>query len=250
MPLADGTLGDYFTGESVPARTAQEQAAFRQVSAVSMTAQQSRGLLMNMDPNAPWSSRAEFVKIMAAFVKVHEATLKRSTGKTTVHASIIAACQPERIEWMLNGGRYRATLAEHANNLLPAGTTANERAHKEMNSCFRPVTLVTKGRLDRMMEMFHIRSMRRHLTAIESETTRLQSARHRNRYVGAESFFTDETWAEQQASTVQHREAAQRNPAHKRPRPARTADATAVWTALRAKVVNTHIFIIFFSKFT
>ena len=204
-----------------------------------MSLDEAQSTLMNMDPNAPWWDRAEFVYIMAAFSRVHCDVLSRSTGKTTLHGSIKAACDPDRIEWMLNQGRFRATLTSKENDLMPAGTTGNERVHKEINACFRPVTLITKHRLKLSMDFFHIRSMRRHLSAIQLPTSRLQTATQRSRYVAALEFFTDELWRQHARTSATRRRTAERNPHHRRLRPAREQTKAAVYHALHQKMIKT-----------
>lgn len=240
IPAEEAQSGGYFDGSKQVERSRDEEVAFKKVGGQTMPLATAKRILEGMDPNAPYRTRSEFVRVIAAFVSLHPQRLHMKTGKTTIHKMLIAVCDPSRIEWLLNQSRYRATLAANDNELLATGTTANERMHKEINACLRPVTLVTKRRLGHMMNLFHIRSMRRHVSAVAYDTTRQLRGWNRNRYLASQTFFTLELWREHVSRGLAPRQKTVASVKKNRQRNEQRSVQTGVYRAIRAKTTKSH----------
>jgi hypothetical protein len=93
-------------------------------------AQQS---LMDLDPEKPWKSRAEFIFSMAAFAAVHWTELQR---RTHVQGQSLAkllwnATSPSRVEWYVNNLRILHQSNFVGIKLAGSGTSSCEALHRD-----------------------------------------------------------------------------------------------------------------------
>ena len=71
---------------------------------------------------------------IAALVRLFpEEVSKPTPAKKTVKASLVCDATPAKYEWFQNGPRYRRTLSEYNQVMLPTGSTSNEAFHAECN---------------------------------------------------------------------------------------------------------------------
>ena len=101
-----------------------------------MNRTEAASIFRKLNPNTAFRCRWEFVRSIAAFVVIFPEQLNNKSGKTTVHALLVSACSPSRIEWYLNESRFRSQLPPRLQSSMSPGTTRNEAFHAHMKRHF------------------------------------------------------------------------------------------------------------------
>ncbi len=160
--------GPFFSGEETHA-SAEERRVIEAIKAGSMSLVRARRILESMDGDTPFYSRIGFCECLAAIVALYPSEVGKmtATGKVLRHLMWNAA-QPSKVEWLLNGTRYRHTAPRRIVSLLPSGATSNESLHAEVNRWFdqsqsmHKATLVLKLHILRLAKLLsHNQSMYR-----------------------------------------------------------------------------------------
>ena len=89
--------------------TAAEKASVELVKSGNMTEKKAKGILEVMDPRTPWDNRLDYLKVLAAVVVMYPHNMDvAADGNTTIRDLFVAACDPRRWEWYMNGARFRS----------------------------------------------------------------------------------------------------------------------------------------------
>ncbi len=91
----------------------------------------------------------------------------------TIHGLLVQTAQPERVEWMLNFTRQKASLdvVKSEKTLLPYGTTSNEALRGELNRWFRGINALRQTSLALKLRIFRFGKLVSHNVALYRATT-------------------------------------------------------------------------------
>jgi hypothetical protein len=185
----------YYTGATRLVQTDEEKKHLRYILNGDMPAASAKQTLRQMDPNTAMASRDEFVRLIAALTKVYPEKMDAKGDKITMRKTLIAACQPDRIEWFLNNIRFRSRLSKCEHRWLISGTTRNEQIHAFLNKLYRGVIHVSRRIMDAALQTWLAAEMAVFLQAYEKQTTvRTPRSELRPLVVSAITLFTDRAW--------------------------------------------------------
>lgn len=162
-----------FTGEEVIVPTAAETEAMHRLKNLSMGQVRAQRIHDDLDGSRRVKDRAEFVLCLASLAKFfgHELT-KLATSGRTLDDILVSAAAPERIEWLLNGTRYFATLTPAQRELNPDGTCSNEAFHREEKDWFMGQRM-NKLLLQFKLALLQLAKLVTHNAAIYCNTVRM-----------------------------------------------------------------------------
>jgi hypothetical protein len=127
----------YYTGTQELTTTRDEDRYFSQLQNRSMPATAAKKVLDEVDCNVCFSTRAEFVKCLAAHCVVYEEEMDRKTASArSLHALLVSAAAPARTEWLLNGTRFRCELSASELSMLGDGSMSCEALNNEIKPWF------------------------------------------------------------------------------------------------------------------
>ena len=78
--------------------------------------------------------------------------------------------RPERVEWLLNGTRFRHTLSDEELGFLPDGTTSNEALHNEVKDSVLGATMA-ESTMDLKLQVMGTAKLIAHNAALYHPTT-------------------------------------------------------------------------------
>ena len=137
-----------------------------------MDKREAEKLRDELDVDAPFESRAEFVLLLAALVCLWADEVNKITmSRKPVYSCLVYASTPSRIEWLLNGTRYRNRCPPKTLELLSVGTTSNEALHSEMRLWFWGVRDMHQSTLRLKLRIFQLAKLIAHNSALFYPTT-------------------------------------------------------------------------------
>jgi hypothetical protein len=166
---------------------------------VSMLKGLATQIITDMDPEKPWYRPIDFVKALAAMVKLYADEVKRKSHVQGKRLNVLlwSATAHDRMQWYFNGIRARHSIPTQYLPLLGSGTSAAESLNHEINSWFENMPQIYAATLKLELHMNMVMKLMTHNTAMYKPQLRqlsqqcLAAASHSN-----DRFTVDgwETW--------------------------------------------------------
>eukprot|EP00438_Fugacium_kawagutii_P034931 Skav206392 [mRNA] locus=scaffold834:641080:643152:- [translate_table: standard] len=198
-PAATGaSWGPFFTGEAPPMLSREEERFRQQILEESMSSSRAKEEIQRLDAECPLYCRVTFIEVLAAIVKEHSAEVNRKvTGMSKeVRKVLWAAAAPDRMEWLLNGTRFRHELPSHLRAFLPSGTSSNEALHAEVNSWSRSIRMLHQSTLRLKMQILQLGKLLPHHVAQCFPTSRQWTESIVLARALSSVVWTDDAWVE------------------------------------------------------
>ena len=169
--------GSMYEGGPAPAPTKREADYMKKLQHRTMLKKVAKKIQSDLDPKVRFSSRAEFVRALAALAKLYPKEIKRKEAgkKTTVHDMLLRLAEPERTEWLCNYSRQRERLSRKQLEVLALGTASNEALHHELNRWFRTIVGQHQPSLELKLSIFKLLKLLTHVSALTHKTTKNMS---------------------------------------------------------------------------
>ena len=183
----------YYDGAEFPKVGPAEERARQLLEKKSMEKCEAENLRSNMDSGEPFSSRAEFVLLLAALAALFPEEVKKMafSGKPLLR-SLVRIAEPSQVEWLLNGTRYRHRCSRATLDMLAVGTTSNESLHMELRRWFGGIHELHQSTLLLKLRIFQMSKLIAHNCAFFHPTT----VQMKQRFVLARSVLCKRLWKE------------------------------------------------------
>ena len=229
----------YYTGHETLVASVEELKLHKHIVDGDMPKTEATRVLKGMNPNTAMASREEFVRLVAALVLVYPQKLDVKRGeKTTLRSTLVATCQPQRIEWYLNNIRFRSRLTTNENKFLDTGTCRNEQIHATLNAHYKQTVRISKRMLNAQLKAWLGAEMTVFLRAMQSNNTvGMRRADLRQTVLSGVNLFTTSTWTGHVASAPTSWTSSPNQPKSSRKRRCGgTPEQAAVYKAIRNKM--------------
>ena len=161
-------------GKNAPELSQQESDMRDKILTGGMGLLRAHEILDKMDPHSPMSSTAEFIQLILAHVTVFsdEVDIKTHVAGQTCRKLLWNETSSDRMEWLFNNTRLRASADPCHVALLPTGSTCNEAHNKEINARFRNMPELHLPTLELQLRVFQLSSPLKHCCAATRPTLR------------------------------------------------------------------------------
>ena len=175
--LKPTTWGAAHTGQTCANLSREEERLRAQIEDRSVRLRDAQALLDNLEPDAPFILRVDWIRALAALTSVYRAEVQRVAPgpNRKVFELLHSAAAAGRSEWYFNNLRMRHLIEPSRLSLLPIGTTSNEALHHEINNWFRETQKIHKATLCLKLSIMHLAKLLSHNTALYRPATRQMS---------------------------------------------------------------------------
>ena len=162
----------YYDGAGALKIDPAEKRAIHLLTNRCMTKREAEKLRSDLDVEKPFTCRAEFVLLLAALVAIWPDEVEKITmsGKP-IFRSLVHIAEPDRIEWLLNGTRFRLRCSTEVVEMLAVGTTSNESLHMELRRWFGGIHELHQSTLMLKLRIFQLAKLIAHNCALYHQTT-------------------------------------------------------------------------------
>ena len=128
---------------------------------------EAKQLLAAIHDDTPYTSRLEFLSLMAAFVRVYKEEVSRPEfGKSRpILDKIAGLCSPGSVEYLFNHQNWLASQTKGFCLYHSSGTSSNEGLHYTLNSASDEVTQIHESSLKHWLKIMHHRLLTLHEAA-------------------------------------------------------------------------------------
>eukprot|EP00435_Cladocopium_sp_Y103_P041761 s1353_g11.t1 len=187
--------GPIFQGDT-RALSPQESRLREQILTQGMSLRRAGNVIRDAAILQVWPTRIQFIEALAALAAKHPEDMNRKIDgvKITVAKTLHALASADKLEWLFNALRYRASLSGNVRLLLPSGTTSNEALHAEINAWFRQIQSMHRSTLCLKLQILRLGKLLSHSVALHHPTLRqMPPAQVLARRLGT-AVFTDQQW--------------------------------------------------------
>ena len=135
-------------------------------------------ILDNLQEDAPFRHRLEFIKAVAALCCRYKSEVVRKAAgpNKDINRILWSACAPDRLEWLMNNIRVRHSMSASYLWFLASGTSSNEALHAEINSWTRSINVMHRSTLALKLQYFMYIKVLQHYLSTEFPMSRIVSA--------------------------------------------------------------------------